>query len=385
MSLDIPSVTLDPQNDEEMMAQAYERVRAASNNTITDFSPSSPVAALVEGQVFAVAELLWYLNQLPVALALEVLRLSGVSRNPGTKAKGRLNFLLASPLASDFVVSQSFLVSYKDAAYATTDTLQIPAGSLEGSVAVEATVEGKDYNAPAFAVSSGNTGLSHLQSIYNPDPITGGSDLEPLSETLRRSQLTLRTRNVLVTVEDYEAKTEELLGFGSRSTAYPLLSSDKQTEITGNIHIFAVDAEGKPLSLENCQALQRQLKALSFAGSSVWVSPVELSQVGIEVIARVPQLSSAIALGIYGKLADYLSSLQFPLGTTVRLKELEYLVRSVPDVLEVVSMLVNGTAVNLPMPNKYTTPEVSNVTLTLLDANGRSHTYYLGVTDGDMD
>ena len=78
-------------------------------------------------------------------------------------------------------MSQGFLLSYKDAGYATTDTLQIPAGSLEGSVAVEATAEGKAYNAPAFAVSSGNTGLSYLQSIYNPDPITGGSDLEPLA------------------------------------------------------------------------------------------------------------------------------------------------------------------------------------------------------------
>lgn len=63
-------------------------------------------------------------------------------------------------------MSQGFLLSYKDAGYATTDTLQIPAGSLEGSVAVEATAEGKAYNAPAFAVSSGNTGLSYLQSIY---------------------------------------------------------------------------------------------------------------------------------------------------------------------------------------------------------------------------
>lgn len=207
----------------------------------------------------------------------------------------------------------------------------------------------------------------------------------PLEETLTRTASALRTRNVLVTVEDYEAKTSELLGFGSRATAYPLLSSDKQTEITGNIHIFAVDAQGKPLSLENCSALAGQLKALSFAGSSVWVSPVELSQVDIEVIVRIPQLSSAIASRIYGKLADYLSPLQFPLGTKVRLKELEYLVRSGKDVLEVVSMLVNGQAVNLPMPNKYTTPELSNVTLTLLDDLGRSHTYYLGVTEGDMD
>lgn len=385
MSLDVPKLILDPQNDEQMIAQAYERIKAASDNTITDFSPSSPVAALVEGQVFAIAELLWYLNQLPEALALEVLRLSGVSRNAGTKARGRLNFLLASPLASDFVVSQGFLVPYKDAGYNTVETLLIPAGSLEGSVVVEATVEGRAYNASAFAVSSGNTGLSYLQSIYNPDPITGGSDLEPLEETLRRSQLALRTRNVLVTVEDYESKAEEVLGFGSRSTAYPLLSSDRRTEIAGNVHLFVVDTEAKPPSNETCQAVQRQLKSLSFAGSSVWVSPVSLSQVTVETVIRVPQLSQAIADNVYKVLAEYLSPLQFALGASIRIKELEYLVRSVTDVLEVTTLLVNGQAVNLAMPNRYTTPELDNVTVSLVDDLGRSYTYYLGVTDGDMD
>lgn len=383
MSLDIPRVTLDPQQDEEMIAQAYERIQAASDNLITDFSPSSPVAALVEGQVFVVAELLWYLNQLPTALALEVLRLSGVSRNAGTKARGQLNFLLSSPLASDFLVSSGFVVPYKDAGYATVDTLIIPAGSLEGSVAVEAMVEGKVYNAPAFAVSGSSTGLSYLQSIYNPDPITGGSDLEPIEETIRRSQLALRTRNTLVTIEDYENKASELLGFGSRATAYPLISSDRHTEVAGNVHVFAVDSIGKPPSAVTCSSVQQALKALSFAGSSVWVSPVELVQVNIETVLRVPNVSQAIADNIYKALFDYLSPLQFPLGGSIRIKELEYLVRSVDSVLEVTTLLINSQAVNLPMANRYTTPELDVVTVSLVDDLGRSHSYFLGVTDGD--
>lgn len=385
MSLDIPKIVLDPQNDEEMIAQAYERIQAASDNSITDFSPSSPVAALVEGQVFAVAELLWYLNQLPEALALEVLRLSGVSRNAGTKARGRLNFLLTNPLASDFVVSQGFIVPFKDAGYTTVETLQIPAGSLEGSVAIESTLEGKAYNAPAFAVSGGGIGLSYLQSIYNPDPITGGSDLEPLEETLRRSQLALRTRNVLVTLEDYESKAEELLGFGARATAFPLLSSNRQTELTGNIHVFVADTQGKPPSNESCQNVQRELKSLSFAGSSVWVSPISHRTVSIEVVGRVSQLSQATADRVYRVLTEYLSPLVFPLGASVKVKELEYLVRSVSDVLEITTLLVNSQAVNLAMPNIYTTPLLDTVTLSLVDDLGRSHTYYLGVTDGDVD
>ena len=131
--------------------------------------------------------------------------------------------------------------------------------------------------------------------------------------------------------------------------------------------------------------MQRQLKSLSFAGSSVWVSAVGLSQLTVETVLRVPQLSQAIADNVYKVLAAYLSPLQFTPGASIRIKELEYLVRSVSDVLEVTPLLVNGQAVNLAMPNIYTTPELDNVTVSLVDDLGRSYTYYLGVTDGDMD
>lgn len=385
MSLDIPRIILDPENEEEVIRQAYERIQAASDNTLTDFSAGSPIAALIEGQAFVYAELLWFLNRLPEALALEVLRLSGVSRSPGTKARGRLHFLLSAPISSDFILSQGFLVPYKESGYVTTEALVIPAGSLEGSASIEAVSEGRAYNAPGFAIAGGGQGMSYLQSVYNPDPITGGSDLEPLDELLRRSQRALRTRNVLVTAEDYESKAEELLGYGSRATVFPLIAADRITEKAGNVHVFLAGVDGKPPSTETCQTIQRDLKALSFAGASVWVSPVALSPVTVDAVVRVPQLSQGIADDCYRVVADYLSPLQFPLGSSIRIKELEYLVRSVQEVKEVVTLLINSQAVNIPMPNKYTTPELETLALTLVDSRGLSQTYYLGMTDGALD
>ena len=75
----IPSIILDPRNEDEVILSAYDRVRSASNGIINDFSLSSPIAALIEGQAFVQMELLWYLNQLPTALALEVFRLLGAA------------------------------------------------------------------------------------------------------------------------------------------------------------------------------------------------------------------------------------------------------------------------------------------------------------------
>lgn len=376
--IDLPSILLDPQNEDEVITQAYERIRSASGNTITDFNPSSPIAALIEGQTYVYMELLWFLNQLPEALALEVLRLSGVTRSPGTKAKGRAVFLLRSSQASDFEVSAGYFIPYKEAGFETTVTLVIPAGSIEASVPIEAIREGSDMNVDRYSLATTTTGLSYLQSIYNTDPITGGTDLEPLPETLRRAQIALRTREVLVTTEDYETKAQELLGFGSTATAYPLLSSDKETEKAGNLHVFLADTQGKPPSLENCQSIQKQLKDLSFAGSSIWVSPVVLQQITIDAVVSVDQLSQDTADAVFGAVKDYLSPSQFTLGTSVRLKELEYLIRSTEGIREVVSVLIDSQAVNLPMPNQYTTPDLEVLSLTMTDATGLTFTYYLG-------
>lgn len=374
--LDIPSLLLDPQNELEVIEQAYERIRAASNNTITDFNPSSPVAALIEGQAYVYMELLWYLNQLPEALALEVLRLAGVTRSAGTKARGILTFTLSSSLATQFVVSQGFVIPYRDSGFQTLATLVIPPGSIEATVPVEAMRTGADMNIGAYGFSTNSTGLSFLQNIYNASSITGGTGLEPLSETLQRAQIALRSRDVLVTARDYEIKAAELLGVGSTATAYPLLSSDKSTQKVGHIHIFAVDSEGNKPSETTCQSVQGQLQALSFAGSSVWLTPVDLYTANLDISITAMQLSDDLADDIFNQVLDYLSPASFVLGASIRVKELEYLVRSVEGVTEVFSLLINEQSVNLAMPNKFTQPKLGFLAITVTDPTGYTQTYY---------
>lgn len=384
-NIEIPKVVLDNESDEEMITQAQERCRAASGNTITDFRVGSPAAAIIEGVVYPVSELLWFLNMLPEALALEVLRLSGVSRSAGTIARGSVTFLLAAPVSSNFFVSQGYKIPFKDGYYSTTSPLLIPAGSTQGSVAVEASDVGSQYNLPAFGLLQTNQTLTYLQSVYNSEPLTGGTDLEPLEETISRAQLALRSRNVLVSVEDYEQKAQELLGFGSKATCIPLLSANKQSEATGQVHVFLVGKENEIPSLATCQSIQRDLRQLSFVGSTVWVSPVSLVNVSADVTLRVDQISLELAEEVYEALKTHLEPSNFTLGSSVRLKELEYLVRTVIGVTEVVSVLINKEAVNVPMPNRHSTPFLDLVTVSLVDKVGYEQTYYLGTTDGDTD
>lgn len=381
LDLDIPSILLDPQNEQEVINQAYERIRSASANKINDFSPSSPVAALIEGQAFVYMELLWFLNQLPEALALEVLKLSGVSRSPGHKSAGRVNFLLQTARPSDFVVEAGYLIAYKESAFQTTATLVIPAGSIEASVPVEAVTEGSEMDVPAFGLATSSSGLSFVQSIYNTEPITGGANVEPLVLTIQRAQKALRSRNVLVTAEDYETAVQDELGYGSQGTAIPMLTSDRSTTKVGHVHVFVAGIDGLPAGAETCANLQAKLRNRSFAGSAVWVSPIERKLITIDAIVNVQQLSQGLANAVFDNLQDYLNPVNFSLGSSIRLRELEYRVRSVPGVDEVVSLLIDSEAVNTAMPNLYTQPVIETLALTMLDTTGLSHTYYIGTED----
>jgi uncharacterized phage protein gp47/JayE len=389
----IPKVVLDPNNDEELTQLALSRTYSASEGKLSDFSESSPLFWLVRAQVFCIAELLWYLNKLPEALALEVLRLSGVQRSAGTKATGKIVFLLQSPLLTDFIVNPGYFIPLRSTAstatgqtagYLTTDQLVIPAGGLYGSVAIEAIEVGTAYNQAAFSLTTASVGLAYVQSLYNDEPLTGGTDLEPLEVTLARAQTALRSRGVLVSALDFEESAESLLGAGSRATCIPLLSSDRETYQVGQVHVFLVGADGMPPSTGTCQSIKSELQQQSFAASSVWVSPVSMEPVTVSVIANVEQISLEIAKDLETAIADYLSPQSFILGSTIKVKEIEYLSRSVFGVTEIQSVLLDNQAVNRPMPLLYSQPFLETLEVTLIQS-GASETFYLGTGDGDTD
>lgn len=390
----IPKVVLDPNNDDELTQLALSRAYSASDGKLSDFSESSPFFWLVRAQVFCMAELLWYLNLLPEALALEVLRLSGVQRSAGTKATGKIVFLLQSPLLTDFIVNPGYFIPLRStvvttngqtAGYLTTDQLVIPAGSSSGSVAIEAVEVGIAYNQAEFALTTAAVGLAYVQSIYNDEPITGGTDLEPLEVTLTRAQTALRSRGVLVSTLDFEEAAETLLGAGSRATCIPLLSSDRESYQSGQVHVFLVGADGLPPSTGTCQSIKSELQQQSFAASSVWVSPVAMEAVTVSVIANVDQISLEIAKDLESAITEHLSPQSFVLGSTIKVKEMEYLCRSVFGVTEIQSVLLDNQAVNRPMPLLYSQPFLETLEVTLIQSGVASETFYLGTGDGDTD
>lgn len=384
----IPKLVLDPQNDEEMLAQFHERVRAASGGLLDDTSLGSAQSAIGEGVIFSVQELLYYANLLPEATALEIFRLYGVERSPGTRAQGEVTVLLNSALTTAFTLPEGFILPYAPegtvgTGYRLTQPLYIAPGVQEGTVTVEATEPGTTYNLEPFGLYLANP-FNYVEAIYNVSRISGGSDIEPLEATILRGQRAVRSRDVLVSVADYEDAAIAAIGTGV-AKVIPFLGSDKITETVGQVHVFLTDLAGVPPSVATCQAIQADLQARSFAASQTWVSPCVSVETNIELSLLMPAHDDLVANNVYMAIKEYLSPAVLGIGNPIRCSKLSFYAQSVSGIEDVISVRINGQSLDTPMPQPWSIPEVTAVTIVGTDSTGLPKIWYFGEGTGDTE
>jgi hypothetical protein len=377
--MSVPKIVLDPRNDAELLAQAYIRVTNASGGRITANQPGSALMALLEGQTYLTAELLWYLNKLPEALALEVLRLTGITRITGSKAYGSLLVTLTNVLGNAFILSSGTVLGQ----YVTTQDLVIVSGGVQGSVQVEAINAGSQGNAKAYSIRLGSI-TTYVQDVFNNAPIIGGSDLEPVEAYLDRVQRGLRLRSTLVSEEDYNIAAVELAGGQTIAVAntFPLISGDKVTKATGNVHTFLAYLDYSIPSVDTLYAIKSTMQARCYIGSSVWVSNATYFPVSLDIVVATSSLSDQIADDIYAALLKYVNPARYLIGSTLSINECEYITRGVVGVNRVTTLFINNSGLDAGMPAFYAYPLLDTVNITLVDTLGRNTTFYRGSGSG---
>ena len=378
----IPRINLDPSNDDDLLQECYLRCYNASDGRINDFRDSSVVTALYEGVVHAQANLLWYLNQLPEAVAFEVMRYSTqVERSDGTAAKANLYFQLASPLATNFLIDTSYTIPYKDTYFTLDAPLVIPAGAYEAVGSATCAKVGSQYNAAPFGLVITNTGLTGLSTIYNLEAITGGSDLEPLETTLSRMQRVIRQRSTLVSAKQYEDRAVELMG-GGRALAVPLLSSDRLTKATGQVHLFLLGNDGKAPNTATLANIASTLTSEGFVASYCWTSPIEFIDINCEFVITVTAVSQELATLLNEAIKELYDPLLYPFGQAISVQDSVYKLRLADDrVRNVFSALINGNSLDFALPQRWSLPFLRSNVITLVDGVN-SVTYTFGSNEG---
>jgi hypothetical protein len=370
LDLNIPKLVLDPANEGDLVELAYERIRAASGNTITDFRPGSSAAAFVEGQTFALMELLYYVNLMPEAIAIEVFRLYGVTRGLGSSASGSLTFLLEGPAVDQYVLPAGYPVPYLDTTITLQAPLVIPVGSNSATVTCVVDVVGKQYNAAAFDIVITETGLGLVQSIYNATAFTGGSDIEPLADLVSRCQAATVSREAIITELDYQVAAEQLLGTGSRAVVVPNLGSDGLTFRQASVAVFMLDNQGQPASLVNCATVRSALDERILIGTTVNCFPAILIPIDVDVQVNTTSISQEIADNIIQNIGEYLRPQGYNGGEVVQHTELIFQARLADGVRSVDSVLLNGDAIDIQLAQPSHFPVPRYITINQIDKSG---------------
>lgn len=372
-TIPLSSIILDPRNEEELVERAQVRVFNESKGLLNDFTDNSPLAALIQGQAFAGAELLYYLNQLPLALVIDFLKITGVERVLGTKAVVTLQFTLTTPLSITFTVPQGFEVIDQTGNYSffTDSILNIPPGLVSGSVTATAEKIGSAYNLPAYSINGLTQPLTYINSVTNPQPSAGGTEAETEVETIKRGLDNLRLRN-LVSAKDYEQSAESILGVGSRAKAIGLLGPNKEDEELGAVHLFLLNESGDPASSTQTAQVRSILSERIQLGSALYVSPMELLPIDAFLIAKLTagRDPEEVVDELYMALDDYLNPSKYAIGEDVILNELEYVLRLTGGIKYVELLEINGNTLNIPLGNDFTLPYLNSLSIQLIREDG---------------
>ena len=296
----LPTVPIDPRNEAQLVQTASQLVYEASNKTLNDFSAGNPLAVLLEGQAFAQGEFLYWANLLPQKTLTEWIGpFLGAMRRLGTPAVAQLVVTIAPtdsatliPAGSTFSTNPQ-LTNGVGVTFISNSDVTIPAGQSTGNVSVYSQFVGADNNCPANSITvAANTGtLSY--TVTNPQPATGGSNVETLQQTQERFFTLIRRPNP-VSSTDWQDFFIDLYGDGTLTSVQPNRSSAglynytrDYTSPNGEVSFFVLGPGGVELTEEQIRIGQNAVNFSVPIENRGHLFPIELSQVQYNLTVEV--------------------------------------------------------------------------------------------------
>lgn len=296
----LPSVSIDPRNEAQIVQQASQRVYEASGQTLNDFSAGNPLAALIEGQAFAQGEFLFWANQLPQSILLEWIGpFLGAMRRLGTPAVARLLITIPSedtiftiPAGTAFTTDPDLTGGEVFSFVTSTDTV-IPAGESSAFISVASQYVGAIYNAPSNSI----TGIPAINldgvTVTNPQPASGGSDVETYQEVQERFFTLIRRRNP-VSAEDWQDFFIDFYGAGTQTSVQPNRPNrgtynylTDYLKPNGQVSFFVLGPDGVELNEEQLLRGQKVINYSVPVENQAHLYPITLSQVQYDIKLEV--------------------------------------------------------------------------------------------------
>ena len=296
----LPSVNIDPRNEAEIVQQASQRVYQASGQTLNDFSSGNPLAALLEGQAFAQGEFLFWANQLPQSILIEWLGpFLGAMRRLGTPSIARLQLSIPPvdsvttvPAGTAFLTDSNF-TGGEQFTFILDEEVTIPAGETVAFATASSQYVGSVYNAPANSITGTSAINVNGLTATNPQPASGGSDVETYQEVQERFFTLIRRRNP-VSAEDWENFFIDFYGVGTRTSVQPNRPNQGTYNYltdyllpNGQVSFFVLGPNGVELNKSQLERGQNAVNFLTPIENQSHLYPITLSQVQFNLSVEV--------------------------------------------------------------------------------------------------
>lgn len=296
----LPTVSIDPRNETNLVQQAAQVVYEASNRTLNDFSAGNPLAVLLEGQAFAQGELLFWANQLPDKILLEWIGpFLGAMRRLGTPSIAQVVITINPQNRATFIprgtsfTTNSQISGGQSYEFISYEDLTIPAGQTEGKIPVYSKFVGNTYNVPSNSIT-GSSSLSQIAiSVTNPKPAVGGNDVETYQQVRERFFTLIRRRN-LVSETDWQDFFTDLYGIGTLTSVQPNRSSKyaykydaDYVNANGQVSFFVLGPNGIKLTETQIKNGQNAINFLVPIENQAHLFPITLSQVQYNLTVEV--------------------------------------------------------------------------------------------------
>lgn len=373
--LNPPQLVID--NYQTLISNALTHMGIVSHGEMSDTSDGSFMTPFVSTMAYVGSELLYKANLASTAAALSFLaEVVGVPNNPGTQATTTLQFGLSTGLSSNYTIPQGFTVSDATGTlrYSTDADLVLPPGTLSGTVTATAENIRSSYNLPVGTINTVSHPLAYLSYVTNVTAATNGSEPQASSDLINRAAIALRNRNPVGEL-DFEEFATAILGTGSRAKAIGLLSADTTSEELGSIHLFLLDATGNPITAAQGATVGNTIANRLMLGTKLYISPINLVPIYVEVIVQADGTvdTQTLSDNAWTSLQTYLSLQTYPVGQDVLLEEVKYNLRQNGG-FTLSSLTLNSEPLNIAMPNDWSLPMCTALTIHVIDNLGNTTT-----------
>lgn len=299
---------LDPRNTPALVRDMQTKVFLESGGQLNDFSPASPLSALVEGQAYAQSELLYYLNALPEAYTLQWLRQLGIQRSIGAKAVVEITFTKTANFNRTVIIPAGTIVSTANRLnFILKEEVRIGDSVFTGFGIATAEKWGEEYNVDAGAIEKININILGLGAVTNAVNAQGGKGLESI-ESMKSKAFSLMRRRGLISAEDYE---NEVSALSPTSSIVKVLSYEERFGVdssapSGVVMICLADEYGQALESTVKQNITKLLKKRVPLGTGISLIEPEITPVETTIVIEYDDLEYSGGIDSYASAINSL-------------------------------------------------------------------------------